>query len=204
MIVYPSDMTFPIMDNSGVPPPPQGMLRVKLLKGIHLTGGTDLFSKVCSAALTRCYPTSAVYSVWCAVRCICYHSLYKTESSMRNREIQTSCARYDSWHMYRTMRYEWCPALSAQALPGLQGDACCLSLYSYGCPGPCQAIWLIGCLVERKLEASLLLMHSQLLDFQSVRSSQLPCLAADAEVECALGWCTCCTFMLHAAIKTSA
>ncbi|KAK9864981.1 hypothetical protein WJX84_009997 [Apatococcus fuscideae] len=46
MIVYPSDMTFPIMENSGIPPPPQGMLRVKLLKGIHLTGGTDLFSKI--------------------------------------------------------------------------------------------------------------------------------------------------------------
>ena len=54
MIVYPSDMTFPIMDNSGVPPPPQGMLRVKLLKGIHLTGGTDLFSKVCSAFQLGC------------------------------------------------------------------------------------------------------------------------------------------------------
>ena len=46
LIVYPCDMTFPIMENSGVPPPPQGMLKVKLLKGIHLTGGTDIFSKV--------------------------------------------------------------------------------------------------------------------------------------------------------------
>lgn len=30
LLVLPNEMSFPIMENYGVPPPPQGMLRVKV------------------------------------------------------------------------------------------------------------------------------------------------------------------------------
>ena len=38
MLVYPAHMSFPIMDNSGLPPAPEGMLLVKVLRGEKLKG----------------------------------------------------------------------------------------------------------------------------------------------------------------------
>ena len=38
MLVYPAHMSFPIMDNSGLPPKPEGMLLVKVLRGEKLKG----------------------------------------------------------------------------------------------------------------------------------------------------------------------
>ena len=38
MLVYPAHMSFPIMDNSGLPPKPEGMLMVKVLRGEKLKG----------------------------------------------------------------------------------------------------------------------------------------------------------------------
>ncbi len=32
MLIYPNSMTFDIMDGGGIPPPPQGMLTIKVLR----------------------------------------------------------------------------------------------------------------------------------------------------------------------------
>ena len=38
MLVYPAHMSFSIMDNSGLPPAPEGMIMVKVLRGEKLKG----------------------------------------------------------------------------------------------------------------------------------------------------------------------
>ncbi|KAL3130563.1 hypothetical protein ABBQ38_008369 [Trebouxia sp. C0009 RCD-2024] len=45
MLIYPNSMSFDIMEGGGVPPPPQGMLLVKVLRGTGLKG-TELTSKI--------------------------------------------------------------------------------------------------------------------------------------------------------------
>lgn len=42
MLIYPNQMSFPIMENGGVTPPPQGMLTVKVLRADKLKGGGAL------------------------------------------------------------------------------------------------------------------------------------------------------------------
>lgn len=42
MLIYPNSMSFPIMENGGVDPPPQGMLTVKVLRADKLKGGGAL------------------------------------------------------------------------------------------------------------------------------------------------------------------
>ena len=42
MLIYPNHMSFPIMENGGVPLPPQGMLTVKVLRADKLKGGSAL------------------------------------------------------------------------------------------------------------------------------------------------------------------
>lgn len=37
MLIYPNSMSFPIMDNSGIPPPPQGMLIIRVLRATKLS-----------------------------------------------------------------------------------------------------------------------------------------------------------------------
>ena len=36
MLIYPNSMTFDIMEGGGIPPPPQGMLTIKVLRGDKL------------------------------------------------------------------------------------------------------------------------------------------------------------------------
>lgn len=45
MLIYPNSMSFNIMEGGGVPPPPQGMLLIKVLRGTGLKG-TELTSKI--------------------------------------------------------------------------------------------------------------------------------------------------------------
>ena len=42
MLIYPNQMSFPIMEDGGVPPPPQGMLTVKVLRADKLKGSSAL------------------------------------------------------------------------------------------------------------------------------------------------------------------
>lgn len=55
MLIYPNSMTFDIMDGGGIPPPPQGMLTIKVLRGDKLgsagIGKIDPFVEVSSTAL---------------------------------------------------------------------------------------------------------------------------------------------------------
>jgi len=46
MIQYPNRMTFDIMEHGGVPPPPCGMLQVKIKKVENISAGGDLLGKV--------------------------------------------------------------------------------------------------------------------------------------------------------------
>ena len=45
MLIYPNSMSFDIMEGGGVPPPPQGMLLIKVLCGSGLKG-KELTSKI--------------------------------------------------------------------------------------------------------------------------------------------------------------
>lgn len=45
MLIYPNSMSFDIMEGGGVPPPPQGMLLIKVLRGSGLKG-KELTSKI--------------------------------------------------------------------------------------------------------------------------------------------------------------
>ncbi len=45
MLIYPNNMTFPIMPNFGVPPPAKGAIKVQLLKGMGLKGTTEAYVK---------------------------------------------------------------------------------------------------------------------------------------------------------------
>ena len=46
LLQYPNKMSFDIMDGGGVPPPPIGMLQVKVKSVKNITAGGDLLSKV--------------------------------------------------------------------------------------------------------------------------------------------------------------
>lgn len=46
MMIYPNCMSFPIMKNFGVPPPPIGALNIKLLRGENIKGGDDTYIKI--------------------------------------------------------------------------------------------------------------------------------------------------------------
>ncbi len=43
MLIYPNSMSFPIMKDFGVPPPPKGALNVKLLRGENIKGADDTY-----------------------------------------------------------------------------------------------------------------------------------------------------------------
>lgn len=45
MLIYPNSMSFDIMEGGGIPPPPQGMLLIKVLRGSGLKG-KELTSKI--------------------------------------------------------------------------------------------------------------------------------------------------------------
>jgi Ca2+-dependent lipid-binding protein len=45
MLIYPNSLSFPIMPNFGVPPPPKGALNVKLLRAENLVKGSDTYVK---------------------------------------------------------------------------------------------------------------------------------------------------------------
>lgn len=45
MLIYPNSMSFDIMEGGGVPPPPQGMLLIKVLRGSGLKGN-EVTSKI--------------------------------------------------------------------------------------------------------------------------------------------------------------
>ncbi len=45
LLIYPNNMTFPIMPHFGVPPPPKGALKVQLLRGSGLKGADDVYVK---------------------------------------------------------------------------------------------------------------------------------------------------------------
>ena len=45
MLIYPNSMSFDIMEGGGVPPPPQGMLLIKVIRGSGLKG-KELTSKI--------------------------------------------------------------------------------------------------------------------------------------------------------------
>lgn len=45
MLIYPNSMSFDIMERGGVPPPPQGMLLIKVLRGSGLKG-KEVMSKI--------------------------------------------------------------------------------------------------------------------------------------------------------------
>lgn len=45
MLIYPNSMSFDIMEGGGVPPPPQGMLLIRVLRGSGLKG-KELTSKI--------------------------------------------------------------------------------------------------------------------------------------------------------------
>ena len=52
MLIYPNHMSFDIMEGGGIPPPPQGMLTVRVLRADKLKGGgtidkIDPFVEVC-------------------------------------------------------------------------------------------------------------------------------------------------------------
>ena len=52
MLIYPNHMSFPIMEGGGIPPPPQGMLTIRVLRADKLKGGgtldkIDPFVEVC-------------------------------------------------------------------------------------------------------------------------------------------------------------
>ena len=52
MLKYPNHMSFDIMEGGGIPPPPQGMLTVRVLRADKLKGGgtidkIDPFVEVC-------------------------------------------------------------------------------------------------------------------------------------------------------------
>lgn len=39
MLIYPNHMSFDIMEGGGIPPPPQGMLTIRVLRADKLKGG---------------------------------------------------------------------------------------------------------------------------------------------------------------------
>lgn len=45
MLIYPNSMSFDVMEGGGVPPPPQGMLLIRVLRGSGLKG-KELTSKI--------------------------------------------------------------------------------------------------------------------------------------------------------------
>lgn len=45
MLIYPNSMSFDIMEGGGIPPPPQGMLLIKVLRATGLKG-KELLSKI--------------------------------------------------------------------------------------------------------------------------------------------------------------
>ena len=68
MLIYPNSMSFPIMDNSGIPPPPQGMLIIRVLRATKL--GSPGISKIdpfveVSCLLSTQAATYPLYSILC-------------------------------------------------------------------------------------------------------------------------------------------
>lgn len=46
ILIYPNSLSFPIMPNFGIPPPPKGCLNIKLLKGDGIKGGDELYVRL--------------------------------------------------------------------------------------------------------------------------------------------------------------
>lgn len=65
MLLYPNSMSFDIMENGGVQPPPQGILHVTIVRIPKLSGGGDLLSKVCRHACSCNCPAGCTLSSAC-------------------------------------------------------------------------------------------------------------------------------------------
>ena len=78
MLIYPNSMTFPIMDDSGIPPPPQGMLVIKVVRATKL--GSPGISKIdpfveVRASCAICCRAPIVHTVLCSLTVLLGHGV---------------------------------------------------------------------------------------------------------------------------------